>query len=185
VSDQSPTDRLLAALPSSSKVAPEEDIEFEGPTKEKKVSQATRLMALAENVEFFHTPKREAFASIPVDGHRETHRVRSVGFRRYLARLYYASTNSAPSSQAIADAGAVLEGQALYDAPMRPVFLRLAQHEGRIYIDLGDDSWQAIEITPSGWAIVADPPVRFRRPAGMAARPGRYPAAALTSCVRS
>src|SRR5262249_24970863 len=47
------------------------------------------------------------------------------------------------------------------------VHLRVAGQGGRIYIDLGNDQWNAIEIDESGWRIVDVPPVRFRRPRGL------------------
>src|SRR5262249_46835016 len=49
--------------------------------------------------------------------------------------------------------------------------LRVAGHAGRSYIDLGDPDWRAIEIDEDGWRVIDDPPVRFRRPAGMRALP--------------
>ncbi len=43
----------------------------------------------------------------------------------------------------------------------------MAEHDSRIYLDLGDDTWQAIEIDATGWRVVIKPPVRFRRPSGL------------------
>ena len=43
--------------------------------------------------------------------------------------------------------------------------------QGAIYIDLGDPSWRAVVITSSGWSVVDEHPVRFRRTRGMAALP--------------
>src|SRR5262252_4500497 len=37
----------------------------------------------------------------------------------------------------------------------------------RLYLDLGEQSWRAIEIDATGWRIIDSPPVRFRRSAGM------------------
>jgi hypothetical protein len=37
----------------------------------------------------------------------------------------------------------------------------------RIYLDLANEIWQCVEIGPDGWSIVGNPPVRFRRSAGM------------------
>jgi hypothetical protein len=65
------------------------------------------------------------------------------------------------------DALAVLEGKALFDAPIHDVGVRVAEHDGAIYVDLADDHWQAVRVDAEGWQVVANPPVRFRRPAGM------------------
>jgi hypothetical protein len=45
-------------------------------------------------------------------------------------------------------------------------YIRVAEHGGRIYLDLADDRWHAVEIGP-GWQVMGCPPVRFRRAAGM------------------
>ena len=49
--------------------------------------------------------------------------------------------------------------------------LQLETFGGKIYLDIGDPEWQAVEIDASGWRMIQDPPVRFRRTAGMAALP--------------
>jgi hypothetical protein len=38
---------------------------------------------------------------------------------------------------------------------------------GRIYLDLADDCWRAVEIGPDGWQVMGCPRVRFRRTPGM------------------
>jgi hypothetical protein len=45
--------------------------------------------------------------------------------------------------------------------------MRVAEQNGRLYLDLADEHWRAIEIGREGWRVVASPPVRFRRAAGM------------------
>jgi hypothetical protein len=39
--------------------------------------------------------------------------------------------------------------------------------DGRIYLDLCDEAWRALEIDSAGWRVIDTPPVRFRRTAGM------------------
>src|SRR5262249_33251686 len=43
--------------------------------------------------------------------------------------------------------------------------------DGALYLDLADDQWRAVEVTPTGWQIVSAPPVRFRRTPGLLALP--------------
>ena len=62
---------------------------------------------------------------------------------------------------------------AVYDGPEMPVYVRVAEHEGDIYVDLGTNHWDAVRITREGFEIVANPPVRFVRKAGFAPLP--YP----------
>src|SRR5262245_13387648 len=131
-------------------------------------SQATALvhLAIGAGAELFHAPEGDAYATIAVDGHNETWPLKVKGFRRWLARLFYEEAGKAPGSQALQDALGVLEGKALYDGPEYPVYTRLAEIGGIIYLDLGNAAWQAIEITPSGWQVIDTPPVKFRRAKG-------------------
>jgi hypothetical protein len=40
-------------------------------------------------VELFHTPEGEGYATMQIDGHKETWPLKVKGFRRLLARLFY------------------------------------------------------------------------------------------------
>jgi hypothetical protein len=98
---------------------------------------------------------------------RETWPIRSKRFRGWLRRRYYEATGGALAEQAISSELDLLEARAQFDAPERSVHVRVAEHEGHIYLDLADEHWRAIEIGPDGWRVNRCPPVRFRRPAGM------------------
>src|SRR5262249_15940131 len=54
-----------------------------------------------------------------------------------------------------------------FDAPERKVYIRIGGLDGRIYLDLGDETWRVVEIDATGWRVIDDPRVRFRRTAGM------------------
>ena len=122
-------------------------------------------MTLCEDV--FHTASGVAFADFITDSHRETWPIRSKRFRTWLRRCYYQATGAPPSAAAIASALDLLEARAQFDAPERAVNVRVAEHAGRIFLDLADEHWRAVEIGPDGWRVLESPPVRFRRPAGM------------------
>ena len=61
----------------------------------------------------------------------------------------------------------LLEARAQFDAPERAVNIRVAEHAGRLYLDLADEHWRAVAIGPDGWRVLGCPPVRFRRSPGM------------------
>ncbi len=130
-------------------------------------TQSTLLVELAAVTELFHTPDGKAFATIPVGDHPETHALRSRAFRVWLARRFYLEEGKSPGSQAIQSAVDVLEGQALHDGPAIPVYTRLAELDGKIYLDLANESWEVVEIGPEGWHIHAGSPVKFRRTRAM------------------
>ena len=122
-------------------------------------------MVLCE--ELFHTPSGVAFADFITEGHRETWPIRSKRFRTWLRRCYYHASGSAPSAAAIRSALDLLEARAQFDGPERAVNTRVAEHAGRLYLDLADEHWRAVAIGPDGWRVLGCPPVRFRRAPGM------------------
>ncbi len=134
---------------------------------EKRPPQADILLTLAESLEVFHTADGQAFARVPSQGHLEVHGIKGRGFKQWLGRQFYEHTQKAPSSQALQDALNVIEAKALFGEAEREVFVRLGHQAGRIYLDLGSTDWSAIEVDAQGWRLVVEPPVMFRRPAGL------------------
>jgi hypothetical protein len=129
--------------------------------------QADILIELAEEADLFHTPDSTGYADLNVNGHRETWPIRSKGFRRWLAQRFYQGTGGAPSSEGLQSALNVIEAKAHFDARERTVHVRIGGLNGRLYLDLGDKEWRAVEIDATGWRVIHKPPVRFRRAAGM------------------
>ncbi len=133
--------------------------------KREKKSQRQKLVDLAvEEVELFHTPDEKAYASIRLEGgRRENWPVRSRRFRQFLTGRYYKKMGLPPDSTALKDAIATLEAIAHFDGEEHPVYLRVAEHEGRLYLDLANEEREAIKIRADGWSKVADPPAKFVR----------------------
>ena len=65
----------------------------------KDATQLQTLVRLAEQAEYFHTPEGEAYALIPLDGHRETWRVKSPTFKRRLVKLFFDLNDKPPSTR--------------------------------------------------------------------------------------
>ena len=120
------------------------DVGGRGPT------QADILIDLAQTAELFHAPDGTGFADLDINGHRETWPIRSKGLRRWLARRFFEVTQGAPSSEALQSALNVIEAKAHFDAPERVVFVRVGGLDGKLYLDLGDETWQAVEIDAIG-----------------------------------
>ena len=125
------------------------------------------LVKMGATGELFHTVTGTAFADLPINGQRETWPIRSKRFRWWLRSSYYDATGMAPGAGAVTSALDLLEARAQFDGPERTVHVRVAEHSGRIYLDLANERWRAVEIGPDGWRVVDRPPVRFRRPAGL------------------
>ena len=129
----------------------------------------------------FHDSTGVAYADITVNGHRETWPVRSKQFRHaymgYLRRkleqlltagsVLASSVKSSLGKSAINAAVEDFEARAICSPIMRNIHTRVAEYDNNIYIDLGNETWEAVRVTSAGWSIVEAPPVRFRRTAGM------------------
>ena len=131
------------------------------------MSSTDVLLSVASAARLFHTSDGSGFADLIIDGHRETWPLRSKRFQTWLRQQYYERTWDAPNPAALNAALNVLEAQAQFDGPQHKVAVRLAEQDGLIYLDLADEFWRCIEIGANGWRIAEDPPVRFRRTAGM------------------
>lgn len=57
----------------------------------------------------------------------------------------------------------VIEAKAIFDGPEITLSLRVAEFENALWYDLANGAWQAVKITPDGWAVVDSPPILFRR----------------------
>jgi hypothetical protein len=130
-------------------------------------NQADILIGLAANTFLFHTPDGTGYADLEINGHRETWPIRSAGFKDWLFHKYYLETGGAPNNEAFSTARGAIQAKARFDGPEIAVNIRVARQSNKLYLDLADDDWRAVEIDEDGWRIVDEPPVRFRRAAGM------------------
>ena len=73
----------------------------------------------------------------------------------------------AENAEALGAAINLIEAQALFDGEKHSVRVRVAEYEGKIYLDLCNTTWQVVEIAPTGWQVIEVSPVKFRRSGGM------------------
>ena len=143
----------------------EDEAEHEGADKK----QADVLLDLASEAQLFRGDDDEAYADIMINGHRETWQIQSKGFKDWLLYRYYTKVGSAPNAEPMRSALATLGARARFDhdTPKRKVSVRVGGEADKIYIDLADDQWRAVEIDSDGWRVIDNAPVRFRRAPGM------------------
>lgn len=134
---------------------------------EKRPSVTDQLLECADGAEFFHDTDQTAYADIEFDGARKTYSVRSKSFKLWLTKQYFEETGGAPPSEALNAVINTLEAKALFGGKELPVFLRVAEMEGIIYIDLCNDAAQVIAVSADEWSVIINPPVRFKRTSGM------------------
>ena len=129
-------------------------------------SQATRLVNLAASIyDFGVTQTGDPFA-VPRQGGYVARMLRGgkPALRPELSAAMFAAEGIAPNSSALADALAVLEGQAQQADPV-DLALRTARQDQALLLDLGDATGRVVAITPDGWEVIDRSPVLFRRTA--------------------
>lgn len=141
-----------------------------GDQKPPKDSQATKIVrdvVAAADTELWHNQDGDPYLTFRAGQHLEHHQLRSGPARDYLSRLYFRRARTAASSSGIADAQETLSAMARFEGASYPTFVRVAELDGCIYLDLADTDWRVVEIDAIGWRVTSDAPVRFRRPRGL------------------
>jgi hypothetical protein len=140
------------------------------PAASQPASASTRLveLALSCDARLTQTPEGQAHLTVTTEnGRRETWPVRSRAARRWLQLVHYRAEHRSAGTQAVEDALGVLEGMALCEGSEEPVLVRVAGDAGCVYLDLADEQRSVIRIDRTGWRIVPEAPVLFRRPRGV------------------
>ena len=130
-------------------------------------------LELNDSLELFHTPDRKGYATVPVGDHMETYLINSPDFKHLLQREYYRINRKPLSGKQFKELMEQLFAQALFDGQNHTVHVRVAHKKiggmvNKIYVDLTNSKWQTVEISSSGWQVMNQSPVKFRRPEGMA-----------------
>jgi hypothetical protein len=136
-----------------------------------KESHADILLKLIDDFEYFKSgPANDAYVRMVIGDHKEVWKVdpKAPKVREVLTYRFLMEKDRAPSREALntvvdtvlAKCGA---------GPKVDVYVRFARSSKAIYLDMCDEQWRAIEITASGWRVINDLPVLFRR--GVGARP--------------
>jgi hypothetical protein len=121
---------------------------------------------------FYPTNVDVVYARYPRKSHFEVNSVRSRRFRSWLSKKFLNSQGTEAKSADIDSAIVLLEDDA-EDEPRHEIFTRLAGFDGKIYVDLCNDEYEAIEVDSIGWRVIQNPPVWFSRHQSM--RPLPYP----------
>ncbi len=132
-------------------------------TKER---EADRLVAFVQaKAELWHSPLGEAFATVAVGDHSETHEIASKGFLGWLVSSWFAEEGRMPGKTARDEAKDSLALFAEYEGEPHEAPVRVASTDDgqTVWLDLCDEVWRAVRITASGWEVIEKPPVRFVR----------------------
>jgi hypothetical protein len=129
-------------------------------------SQREKLVSIGLSADLWHDEDASPYATVDMDGHKETFRLNGSKFRQWLTREYGQRNEmniggqkcpSAPSTQALNEAINALAAKAVSGDEHRPA-VRVAGHDGNIYLDLGTLDWSVVEISAEGWRVVSSAP---------------------------
>ncbi|MGH8646455.1 MAG: hypothetical protein ACREX4_19165, partial [Gammaproteobacteria bacterium] len=133
--------------------AKKEDKEIEHPTTPRK-SQVTRLVELAEPLALFHDKEGTAYAELGMLAHREVWPIESKAFKDWLSSEHYRLTATGCNRNSIADALTTIQARAKCCGEEREVHYRVAERDGALFVDLGDERWRCAKITAEGWEVL-------------------------------
>lgn len=128
-------------------------------------NQATRYLRLVveSGVELFHDEQMTGFARVKRAGHWEIYALESKSFKDWLMPFLMKKLGHVPQDRAMDDLVNSLRALAVYDSPGFPVFVRVAHVKNKVYLDLCNEDWQVVEVSSTGWKVIDESPVRFRR----------------------
>jgi putative DNA primase/helicase len=133
----------------------------------KRQPQRDQMLELLDGVELWHDASGEAYATFPINGHREHWQIRSREVRRWLALIHLEATGSTLGGQAFEDVLRVLEARAVHQGREYDTWRRVGRADGALFLDLGDRAWRAVKVTAAGWEIVDRPAVKLLRSPAM------------------
>ena len=141
----------------------------DGAPPEEDETVADKLIALARSqCQFLHDAQREPYAVFEAAGARQVYGVLSGGFSDYLSHAFYSQHDRAPTDTSLKVALATLRGQSQFEGESCEVFTRIAKTDAGYWLDLCNDAWQCVQVTATGWAVVAgDGAPLFTRSASM------------------
>lgn len=126
-------------------------------------NQAALLADLArKNIHSLWATDDGCYASVKINGHIENWPLPSDTFNNWVLSLYYQATGSIPAEKHVKAVAALLRHEASQGQKYSLEY-RLAQHDGKIYWDLGNANWECVEVSKDGWRVIQNPPVRFSR----------------------
>lgn len=125
-------------------------------------SQASALIGYiaSDDCELFHDDRQDPYARIKLNGKSQITPVQARQFRRWITRLFYDDTGTAPGGDAISSALNVIEAKACHKGKEYKLHNRIAGYNGSFWYDMGGGV--AVKIDEKGWEIVKNPPILFK-----------------------
>src|SRR3990167_987701 len=162
---------MQPTLTVSEKLSNENDELKIADTENATLNNTAKLLALVEDVEFFHDEQKQAHASFKNNNHTETWLVESNRFREWLVNQFWKEYQMTVGESSLQTAILTMKGKAIFEGKCCEVFMRVGTKAETVYINIGDDNWGVIEVTKNGWRVLNTSPVKFRGTQNMRSLP--------------
>ncbi|MBP9217722.1 MAG: hypothetical protein KBD39_06865 [Sterolibacterium sp.] len=126
------------------------------------------LVALARaQCQLHHDADRKAVAVIPTPGRQEVWRVYSTGYEEWLRSAYWRAKETGVPETTMKSALATIAAAGINDGEQIDLHIRAAKDDAGYLIDLCDERWRAVLVTPTGWQVLDHSPTYFTRTQSM------------------
>jgi hypothetical protein len=131
--------------------------------KTKKKTKTQLLIELVSSgCELWNGGDQVAYATFQVGNHLENWKVKSRRFLQWVTGCYCDTYHDVPSRATYDTTIPYLEHLAL-QGKNYPTYRRVARVDDTLFIDIGNDKWECVEVTASGWQVIKQPPLKFLR----------------------
>lgn len=131
-------------------------------------SALDELVALARaQCQLKHDGDRNAVAVIPMPGRQEVWRVYSAGYEEWLRSAYWRAKEAGVAETTMKSALATIAAAGINDGEQIDLHVRAAKDDAGYLIDLCDEHWRVVLVTPRGWQVLDRSPAYFTRTQAM------------------
>lgn len=128
---------------------------------------------LADRIKGTFRCGNDGYVQIEVNNHLETLLVTGDRFNYFVRYAIKEITGQSISDSIARYTIDRLMGDIIFQGAIKPVSYRMGQDTNNVYLDLGNEKWEVVEITSNGWQVLSKSPIPFIRPVTMQALP--YP----------
>lgn len=129
-----------------------------------------QAMGLEKSTELFRSPDGKTYAVGDFGRGREAVAIGSDRFMHKVQLHLLRRDGEVPKREDVRKLQGVCQALA-YEKKPRAVNMRVADQNGKVYLDLADDKGRCVEIGPDGWTVRTDSPIPFYRPKSMGTLP--------------
>lgn len=134
-------------------------------------AQKAKSLVLENSQELYFTSFEEVFVKIDIGDRTEIVSTGSKQFKRWLIFLFEMTENTMLADSDIKTVISSIDSFTTFRGKKRDIYLRIAEVDGKIYLDLCNDKQQVLEISAEGFQVLDESPVLFRRTSDMAELP--------------